>query len=540
MIRGGAKLTYRTEPAVRFNNNSTTLDVTNANCGVIAVSGYTVHADNSGVWITWTGYDSEKYTTTKVDWDYLESNNYTFKMEDYFGDKVQGNNLYTLNSATGQYDKPVITKAVSFEVNQNPLTTRQDVINSINNSRMTSNPSVKMSVDNNDSKLLSNSSAKTEVYVSTQALNYAAAYLSWAKSPGTDGHDFDNRDDDFIVPNPASANLTSYPSITDVPTARKSNARWTFSFDMEGIGKVTATSTGSEFHSNDSSHYEPEDENVWWRWEVYGGQKLYKRTTYKTGGGYLSAVMRGLTGEKNGLLAKPMGWSDRGGTININFSITPNDTTLTYGEGNRLTSIGTFTLNIPVKSDDTEATVLKRINDALNGGTVLDFTTTSANNDSVSIGGLTGTPSLIYIPVYPPDYVPPDDTQNFYVQAGTESGQHISIKYEFLSVEKLGMKNTNVLTQESAERAIDEVKSALQTVSRQRSDFGAYQNRLEHAYNINKNVEENTQASESVIRDADIADLMMEYSVNNILMQAGGSMLTQANQSKQLVLELLS
>ena len=92
----------------------------------------------------------------------------------------------------------------------------------------------------------------------------------------------------------------------------------------------------------------------------------------------------------------------------------------------------------------------------------------------------------------------------------------------------------------SAGNAIDEVKVALQIVSKQRSDFGAYQNRLEHAYNINKNVEENTQASESVIRDTDIAEMMMEYSVNNILMQAGTSMLTQANQSKQSVLELLN
>ena len=65
-------------------------------------------------------------------------------------------------------------------------------------------------------------------------------------------------------------------------------------------------------------------------------------------------------------------------------------------------------------------------------------------------------------------------------------------------------------------------------VSEQRSTFGAYQNRIEHARNINANVEENTQAAESRIRDSDVADLMMEYSINNILMQAGTSMLTHA------------
>lgn len=87
----GEQLTYRTEPAVTFRNSSSAITggVTNANCGVIATSsGYHVYADNAGVWVEWIGYDSDKYVTPKVDWDTLEGNNYTFNMEDYFGDKV--------------------------------------------------------------------------------------------------------------------------------------------------------------------------------------------------------------------------------------------------------------------------------------------------------------------------------------------------------------------------------------------------------------------------------------------------------------------
>ncbi len=539
----GEKLDYRYEPAVRFTNSSKSFDVTNDNCGVIAADKYSVHADKSGVWVTWTGFDTEKYTTTKVDWDYLESNSYTFKMEDYFGEKVPDNSLYSHNSATGEYE-PVFTKTVSFEVNSNPLTTRQHVIDSINNSSMSAAQSVSMSVDTNHSKYFSNStSVKSEVTIGTPSLTYPAAYLSWAKSPDTDGHDFDNRDDDFLVPNPANGNLTSFPSTTNVATAKNSSAGWTFTFEMEGIGEVTATSTGSSFSSNDASYYEPEDEDIWWEWDKYwDGTKYvpYQRTLGKSGGGTLGAVMRGLTGG-SGLLTKTHnGWSDRGGNITISFSITPKDKTLTYGTGSKLTSIGSFSLSFPVKTSDTEQSVLDRINAALNANTVLDFTTTGSGNDSATIYGLRGSSAYVPIPVYPDDYVPYDDTQNFFVQAGTESGQHISIKYEFLSVEKLGMEDTNTLTQESAERAINEVKAALQIVSKQRSDFGAYQNRLEHAYNINANVEENTQSSESVIRDTDIAEMIMEHSVNNILMQAGTSMLTQANQSKQSVLELLN
>ena len=113
------------------------------------------------------------------------------------------------------------------------------------------------------------------------------------------------------------------------------------------------------------------------------------------------------------------------------------------------------------------------------------------------------------------------------------------MQYESLSTLFLGLYDTNTLTTESAGQAIDEIKGALQIVSEQRSDFGAYQNRIEHAENINANVEENTQAAESRIRDADISDLMLEYSINNILMQAGTSMLTQANQSSQSIMSLL-
>jgi flagellin len=83
------------------------------------------------------------------------------------------------------------------------------------------------------------------------------------------------------------------------------------------------------------------------------------------------------------------------------------------------------------------------------------------------------------------------------------------------------------------------IKSALQEVSKQRSDLGAVQNRLEHTINNLDNIVENTTSAESEIRDTDIATEMVKYSNNNILQQAGTSMLSQANQSNQLALSLL-
>jgi flagellin-like hook-associated protein FlgL len=83
------------------------------------------------------------------------------------------------------------------------------------------------------------------------------------------------------------------------------------------------------------------------------------------------------------------------------------------------------------------------------------------------------------------------------------------------------------------------IKDALEYVMNCRTLLGAQQNRLEHAYNNNQNKHENLSASESRIRDTDIAKEMVDYSNNNILEQAGVSVLSQANQSTQLILQLL-
>ena len=92
---------------------------------------------------------------------------------------------------------------------------------------------------------------------------------------------------------------------------------------------------------------------------------------------------------------------------------------------------------------------------------------------------------------------------------------------------------------ESANKTITKVQDAINTVSTQRSALGALQNRLEHTVANLDNVSENTQSAESRIRDTDMASEMGDYSKNNILAQAGQSMLAQANQSTQGVLSLL-
>lgn len=125
------------------------------------------------------------------------------------------------------------------------------------------------------------------------------------------------------------------------------------------------------------------------------------------------------------------------------------------------------------------------------------------------------------------------------LQVGAEPGQHIEIDLYQMSSRALGLEDMNVRSTDDADRAIDQLKYAIGCVSNVRSQYGALQNRLEHTINNLNNITENTTEAESRIRDADIATEMVEYSNNQILMQAGASMLAQANQHSQLILSLL-
>ena len=134
------------------------------------------------------------------------------------------------------------------------------------------------------------------------------------------------------------------------------------------------------------------------------------------------------------------------------------------------------------------------------------------------------------------------------LQVGAEANQIISINISSISTKGLGLTTTagaatNIsvggTTAVNAQKAITMIKSALATVSKQRSDLGAIQNRLEHTIKNLDNVVENTTAAESQIRDTDMASEMVKFSNNNILAQAGQAMLAQANQSNQGVLSIL-
>ncbi len=125
------------------------------------------------------------------------------------------------------------------------------------------------------------------------------------------------------------------------------------------------------------------------------------------------------------------------------------------------------------------------------------------------------------------------------LQVGSLSGQSIGISIKNMDASSLGVNALKVSSFASAGSSMDKIQSAINLVSTQRSTLGALQNRLEHTINTLNTTAENTQAAESRIRDVDMATEMVEYSKNNILAQAGQSMLAQANQATQGVLSLL-
>ena len=126
------------------------------------------------------------------------------------------------------------------------------------------------------------------------------------------------------------------------------------------------------------------------------------------------------------------------------------------------------------------------------------------------------------------------------LQVGALQNQKISIKITTMNAKGIGIDAKNkVDTFTNAGDAMKAFQNAISKVSTMRSDLGALQNRLEHTVANLDNVAENTQTAESRIRDTDMAEEMVEYSKNNILAQAGQSMLAQANQSTQGVLSLL-
>ncbi len=136
-------------------------------------------------------------------------------------------------------------------------------------------------------------------------------------------------------------------------------------------------------------------------------------------------------------------------------------------------------------------------------------------------------------------------TASMWFHIGANMDQRIKVYIGTMTASALGVREIgseavlSLETPDDANRAINTLDEALKKVNKQRADLGAYQNRLEHAVRGIDNTAENLQASESRIRDTDMAAQMVDFTKNQVLTQAGTAMLAQANSNSQNVLSLL-
>lgn len=174
------------------------------------------------------------------------------------------------------------------------------------------------------------------------------------------------------------------------------------------------------------------------------------------------------------------------------------------------------------------------------GGTWIDWTgaqafSTRANSSYGKIGkGVAGADQIL-------DHIDRAiDYTDIMLQVGADTGERMCIKLPCISSEAVGTTDINVLTEAGADNGIIRFQLATDYVSQERSRCGSYQNRLEHTVLNLDNVVENTTASESRIRDADMALEAVEHARNYILQQAVQAVLSQANHNNDDILQLLS
>ena len=202
------------------------------------------------------------------------------------------------------------------------------------------------------------------------------------------------------------------------------------------------------------------------------------------------------------------------GKINAGDSIRVGDKTYTFGDGDGKIALGT-------NGADAIANLTKALE--------ADGYTVTPNGSKLVISGTTGQP-------------PPAITGGgLTLQIGDTADDYnkMTVAVANMSAKGLGLDNLKITSETLASSAIDTVKNAINTVSSQRANLGALQNRLEHTINNLDVAVENLSAANSRIRDTDMAKEMMNYTKMNVLVQSAQAMLAQANQQPQSVLQLL-
>ena len=177
-------------------------------------------------------------------------------------------------------------------------------------------------------------------------------------------------------------------------------------------------------------------------------------------------------------------------------------------------------------SDDVKASILEAVHGAIVSGTGTTAATGTGNSFAAATGNITKSNA---------------NGKELVLQIGDTSDDfnQLSVGIKSCKASAIGVGSLSIANQTDAAAALDIIKGAINYVSDVRGTLGATQNRLDHTINNLSVMQENIQDAESTIRDTDIADEMMAYTKNNILIQSAQAMLAQANTVPQGVLQLL-
>ena len=216
--------------------------------------------------------------------------------------------------------------------------------------------------------------------------------------------------------------------------------------------------------------------------------------------------------------------SDEGGTMSVSLGGKTYDVAVKAGM-----TAGSFAtaLAAAINKDKVNGDVGGAYTAAVSGGTKINLTATSNGATTELEGSFTTSVK--------------EGVGGLTLQIGdtSDSFNQLSVSVKNTDSEAIGIDDIDISTQEGAAAALDTIKNAINYVSDVRGTLGATQNRLDHTINNLSVMQENIQDAESTIRDTDVADEMMAYTKNNILIQSAQAMLAQANQVPQGVLQLL-
>ncbi len=533
--------------AVNYRNTSLiTLPLTNNNAAAYpkggnaqSVSGtIKVEANETdGIRFYWTGYNGKTYYSNWKAWPPDEEASINDpddpnKMIKTTHPGAMSVKVSDLMDYTAYPETKGIDALLSYTTNK--YSTQADLITSLNNTyfrttESTTNYAKTYKLDGSD-------------YSSTVSASCSINYPAIVKSE----RDLDNTaDTSFAKAKPSNGTNISKPSVS----GSNYSGTWKFYYDFENIGTVTASLSNITYTLSSTSN---EDKTLWWHWwpsdenpYMKMGQSKNPPPNQRTD---VSGVIYALTNTTDGLLQADRD-NDKAdpGTITLSFTLTANTPFTIESDSTQYTAVGSLTLSMSLNESESLTTVMNRLL-TMNGSDLYASSSSGSNSDTGGVGSkgassvINPANKYISIPTYTQvELHDPTPEKTIPIHTAPESTEdvRILITYPILNNKLLGLTDTNVLTAEDALQALEDIQYAAEMVSDNRVLFGAYQNRLEHAYNGTMNTVENTTASESRIRDADMAELMYWYSLNQILVNAGESMLAQATKNPETVLKLI-